>query len=230
MLRFRLPRRWLLGLLFLPCVAIYWMISDRNTADPTKSSFQASIVAIPTREAAEYNPNANDIGLEEDSVISEPSETEFFSPETVPQYEDRPKMASHSAVDSTSVLNNDGSGGLSWPTSGSLSSRYGPRGRGYHRGIDLAAAYGAPIRAAKAGTVTLAGWYYDYGKTVIISHPDGTQTLYAHASQINVNSGQTVEKGQLIGRVGRTGRSTGPHLHFEVHVNGKRVNPLAYLK
>ncbi|WP_003544219.1 M23 family metallopeptidase [Desulfotomaculum nigrificans] len=118
--------------------------------------------------------------------------------------------------------------GLSRP-SGAILSPFGTRGGRMHTGVDLAGAYGAPIRAAQAGKVIRAGWYGGYGNCVDISHGNGVVTRYAHMSSIGVMVGQTVSKGQVIGRIGSTGRSTGPHLHFEVIVNGVPRNPLAYL-
>jgi len=118
--------------------------------------------------------------------------------------------------------------GFLWPARGVLTSRFGWRSRRHHNGIDIAAPYGTPIFAAKAGRVIFSGWYYGYGRTVIVDHGDVT-TLYGHASKLLVRKGQTVEAGESIARVGSTGVSTGPHLHFEIRVNGRAVNPLKYL-
>lgn len=99
-----------------------------------------------------------------------------------------------------------------------------------HTGIDLAVAKGTPIRASKGGTVITAGWSNTYGNYVIISHSGGYQTLYAHMTKYTVKKGQTVNQGELIGYVGSTGYSTGPHLHFSVYKNGNLVNPLSVVK
>lgn len=120
-------------------------------------------------------------------------------------------------------------GGLIWPTPGRLSSPFGTRWGRKHTGIDIAANYGGPVRAAAPGRVTKAGWDGGYGRTVEIYHGNGAKTRYAHLSSITVKVGQTVNQGQLIGRVGSTGASTGPHLHFEVLVNGVPRDPLRYL-
>lgn len=96
-----------------------------------------------------------------------------------------------------------------------------------HHGIDIAAPRGTPIGAAGAGTVVFAGRRGGYGNTVIVEQPDGKQTLYAHADQLLVNVGDVVDAGQTIATVGSTGRSTGPHLHFEVRENGQPVDPTA---
>jgi murein DD-endopeptidase MepM/ murein hydrolase activator NlpD len=119
--------------------------------------------------------------------------------------------------------------GLIWPTSGPVTSYFGPRWGRMHEGIDIAAPYGAPIRAAAAGTVIYAGWMGGYGNLVVVDHGGGLATAYAHASTLAVGVGQGVAQGQLIAYVGSTGHSTGPHLHFEVRVNGTPVDPLGYL-
>lgn len=124
-------------------------------------------------------------------------------------------------------------GAMRWPLSGfRITTYFGERGvfQRFHTGIDLAAAYGTPIVAAKAGQVEVAGWSsVGYGFHVVLDHGGGVETLYAHMSRIAVRAGQWVEAGQVIGYVGSTGWSTGPHLHFEVRVSGVVRNPLAYL-
>lgn len=120
-------------------------------------------------------------------------------------------------------------------TLGEQTSWFGPRaspggiGSTNHGGVDLATAMGTPIAAALAGTVIQAGWNGGYGQSVTIDHGGGTETLYGHMSQILTSVGQQVAKGAQIGLVGSTGRSTGPHLHFEVHQGGSRVDPQPYL-
>lgn len=121
------------------------------------------------------------------------------------------------------------SAGFMWPARGVLTSRFGWRRYRHHDGIDIAARPGTPIFAAKAGTVIFSGWYFGYGRTVLIDHGRGVTTRYAHASALLVRTGQEVRQGQVIARVGCTGHCTGPHLHFEVLVNGRAVNPLPAL-
>jgi murein DD-endopeptidase MepM/ murein hydrolase activator NlpD len=116
------------------------------------------------------------------------------------------------------------------PGDGARTSGYGPRWGRLHAGVDLAAGTGAPVRATAAGTVLSAGVESGYGKCVRIAHPDGTVTLYAHMSELLVETGRAVAVGEQIGREGNTGRSTGPHLHFEVRVDGTPVNPAAWLQ
>ena len=115
------------------------------------------------------------------------------------------------------------------PTSGTVTSPFGYRGREFHTGIDIANRTGTAIYAADGGTVIFSGWKGSYGYTIIIDHGNGIQTLYAHCSKLHVQSGAQVPKGTLIASMGSTGRSTGPHLHFEVRVNGKQVNPRNYV-
>jgi len=121
-----------------------------------------------------------------------------------------------------------------WPVSGRISSYFGGRTlRGkynYHSGLDIAVAYGTRVKAADGGTVTFAGWKGTYGKLVIITHDNGTQTYYAHNSTLLVSAGDKVYQGQAIAKVGMTGNTTGPHCHFEVRVRGSAVNPLNYLR
>ncbi|MGF1677176.1 MAG: M23 family metallopeptidase [Rivularia sp. (in: cyanobacteria)] len=102
--------------------------------------------------------------------------------------------------------------------------------RKFHSGIDFAAPEGTPIYAYQAGSVEFAQWKGGYGITAIIDHGLGKSTLYAHASQLAVKEGEKVSQGQMIGKVGSTGLSTAPHLHFEVQLNDKPVNPRPYLK
>jgi len=111
--------------------------------------------------------------------------------------------------------------GFAWPLQGPVMARFGPR----HHGIDIAARQGTPIRASRAGKVASAGWYYDYGRTVILDHGTSILTLYGHASVALVRPGQSVKAGEVIARVGCTGRCTGPHVHFEIRINGRAVDP-----
>lgn len=121
-----------------------------------------------------------------------------------------------------------GGGQFVWPAFGTISQRY----VWYHRAIDIANKAAPAILAADSGRVTVAGWPdgVGYGNRVIIDHGNGFQTMYAHLSGISVEAGQTVNRGDVIGRMGSSGRSTGIHLHFEVRTGGSLVNPLDYLK
>jgi murein DD-endopeptidase MepM/ murein hydrolase activator NlpD len=119
--------------------------------------------------------------------------------------------------------------GFIWPVNGVVVSGFGMRWSRMHEGIDIAAATGTPIWAAASGTVIHAGWLGGYGNLVVVDHGNGLATAYGHASAILVVVGQQVSQGETIALVGSTGRSTGPHLHFEVRTNGVAVDPLLYL-
>ena len=119
--------------------------------------------------------------------------------------------------------------GLIWPVDGVVVSGFGMRWGRMHEGIDIAASFGTPIRAAAAGIVIHAGWLGGYGNLVVLDHGNGLATAYAHASSILVGVGQQVSQGETVSLVGSTGNSSGPHLHFEVRINGVAVDPLLYL-
>ena len=121
--------------------------------------------------------------------------------------------------------------GYIWPAKGTLTSGYGWRWGRMHKGIDIAAPVGTPIMAAASGEVIFAGWNSGgYGNLVKLKHHDGSITFYAHNHRVLVNNGQRVKQGQLIAEMGSTGRSTGPHLHFEIRPNGSTaINPMARL-
>ena len=123
-------------------------------------------------------------------------------------------------------------GSFSWPCNGVLTSRFGYRsllGSTYHSGIDIGNSYGTSIYASDGGTVTYSGWMSGYGYLIIIDHGNGYQTYYGHNSSLVATKGEKVHKGQLIARMGSTGRSTGNHCHFGIKLNGTFVNPLNYL-
>lgn len=123
-----------------------------------------------------------------------------------------------------------------WPTGGHITSRYGYRvnpvtGRKeFHGGVDVASEPGEPVRATADGIVSLAGWSGNNGNLVVIEHGLGFQTFYAHNRKVVVKVGQRVKRGQIISYVGSTGRSTGPHVHYEIWHDGRSVNPRKYLK
>jgi murein DD-endopeptidase MepM/ murein hydrolase activator NlpD len=136
----------------------------------------------------------------------------------------RAAQARSSSADTT-----PSAGGLIWPVNGPVTSPFGMRWGRMHEGIDIGASYGTPIRAAAGGRVIIAGWVSGYGNVVYIDHGGGLSTGYAHQSRMAVSVGQEVSQGQVIGYVGCTGHCFGPHLHFEVRVNGVAVDPLGYL-
>jgi murein DD-endopeptidase MepM/ murein hydrolase activator NlpD len=123
-----------------------------------------------------------------------------------------------------------------WPVAGELTDGFGGRrnpfggfSSEFHAGQDIATLWGTPVVAAGNGTVIFAGWQSGYGQLVVIDHGNGLTSRYGHLSKVEVTVGQKLVRGEMLGRVGSTGRSTGPHLHFEVRVNDEPVDPLPYL-
>ena len=123
-----------------------------------------------------------------------------------------------------------------WPVNGKLEGGFGGRrnpfggpGFEFHSGQDIEADMGAPVVSGASGRVTFVGWQNGYGQLVVVDHGGGLTTRYGHLSHIDVEADQMVSRGQLLGKVGSTGRSTGPHLHYEVRINDQAVNPLPYL-
>ena len=138
----------------------------------------------------------------------------------------RAAQAQHGANGATSTPS---AAGLIWPVSGPITSPFGWRWGRMHQGIDIGASTGTPIHAAAAGTVIYCGWEQGYGNFVVLDNGGNLATAYGHQSAIAVTCGQFVAQGQVIGYVGCTGHCTGPHLHFEVRIDGNPVDPMGYL-
>lgn len=189
--------------------------AHRRTALAGARGVEASPVALKLR----YHQLRNQVDGREADIASLKVEARKYRAEL----ERRARLAALSAKPSL------------WPVHGAVTSGFGWRVHpiyGYgrmHTGMDISAGYGAPIRAAGAGRVIQSGYYGGYGNAVIIDHGNTLSTLYGHCSSLVVSPGQFVKKGQLIGYVGSTGASTGPHCHFEVMVNGDKVDPSGYL-
>jgi murein DD-endopeptidase MepM/ murein hydrolase activator NlpD len=168
----------------------------------------------------------NDLAIRKDSV-------EQLGQKVKEQQDQAVALGGTAAADGGIVLGGAGANMPSiWPASGVVSSPFGMRwgGSDFHPGIDIANDSGTPIRATADGTVVTAGWNSGgYGNMVDIDHGNGIMTRYGHAEQVIVTAGQFVRKGQVIAYMGSTGFSTGPHVHYEVHVNGQVVNPVNYL-
>lgn len=124
----------------------------------------------------------------------------------------------------------DGVPFLQRPSGGIITSNYGARWGEVHHGVDIAANVGDPIGAALDGVVVEAGYNNIYGNTVIINHGNGIETVYGHSSKLLVKVGDEIKKGQTIALAGSTGRSTGPHIHFELRNHGVTINPISYIK
>lgn len=132
-------------------------------------------------------------------------------------------------TDSDRNFPRNGKNGLLWPVEGQITSKFGPRGVSFHDGLDIAAPLGTPILAATDGEVMYTGTLRGYGNIVLLRHRDGYVTVYAHTQKNLVQEGEVVRRGQVIARVGQTGRASGPHVHFEVRKDNLARNPLRYL-
>lgn len=151
------------------------------------------------------------------------------------RFKNAAKLAKAEREEIKDEISESSGGSFKWPCAWKgVSSPYGSRLHPvlrryiFHEGVDLKGKTGDPVYAAKSGVVTYSGWMSGYGKLIIIDHGDGYSTRYAHLSSISASKGENVEKGNYIGAVGSTGRSTGPHLHFEIRKNGKTVDPMRY--
>ncbi|MDZ5710619.1 peptidoglycan DD-metalloendopeptidase family protein [Jeotgalibacillus haloalkalitolerans] len=140
------------------------------------------------------------------------------------------EVKNHIVLEGTKEIPSKGTGSLQWPADGGyISSHQGPRWGDHHKGIDIASPDSLTISNVDNGVVVSAGFEGDYGNKVVVDHNNGMRTIYAHLSEIHVEPGQTVGKGESLGLMGTTGFSTGIHLHFEVYVNGELKNPMDYL-
>lgn len=204
------------------------LVSGPPTSPSPKPIAAASAVGplLPGNPAAPQPPSDDATAtplepahVQESPELAPPTDEDFLTPEQVaalqPPIEVPPAKVAR----------------LAWPVAGRVTSYYGWRWghREFHTGIDVAAPYGTVVRAAASGVVTMAGWYYGYGRAVLIRHADGLETLYGHNSKLLVSPGDRVERGQPIALSGSSGRSTGPHVHFEVRLGDRPVNPLRYL-
>ncbi|WP_199246725.1 peptidoglycan DD-metalloendopeptidase family protein [[Phormidium] sp. ETS-05] len=185
---------------------------------------------LPTQDRSQVTPEAENLavrvidGLESLRFKMQPEESEHL--DNIPALQLPPLGAANIYLPEEMPAFN----GYIWPTTGTLTSGYGWRWGRMHYGIDIAGPIGTPIFAAAAGVVTYADWSDGYGYLVEIQHADGSLTLYAHNSRILVQEGELVDQGQQLSEMGSTGRSTGPHLHFEIHQpDSGPVNPLALL-
>ena len=182
------------------------MWEDEKTIKVEGKSGKANITTVQTKHNG---------GLVESEIIGQEIIEEPINQVVIQGSKERPKTVA--------------TGSFRVPTRGRVSSRYGMRSGRMHRGLDIAAPTGTPIYASDGGIVTYSGRKGTYGNMVEINHENGYKTRYAHASKMHVKVGTRVYKGQHIANVGNTGRSTGPHLHFEVLVNGSQRNPSGFI-
>jgi len=202
---------------------------------------EAELVALSDRLAEQHRSVEAELTRQEANLVTLESEIEHFEGELASLEAEQVKIEKAIAAEQAGGGSDDGGGGetatSAWirPVPGRITSGFGPRTHpilGYvrmHTGADFTAPYGQEIRAAQAGRVILAGRFGGYGNTVVIDHGGGVATLYAHQSELVVVYGDSVERGERIGLIGSTGLSTGPHLHFEVRVDGTPVDPVPYL-
>lgn len=190
---------------------------------------KAKVLAAAEKDKAKWSKQEDELSAESDRIAAQIRAAEEAARKGEPnQPQPKPSQPPSSGQ-------GGGDGKLYRPVPGPITSPFGYRMhpifkvRKMHTGVDMRAAMGTPIHAAQAGTVISAGWRGGYGKCVVISHSGNLSTLYAHLSSIGVSVGQKVGRGHVIGAVGSTGYSTGPHLHFEVRVGGSPVNPAGYL-
>ncbi len=191
---------------------------------------RANLVAIADNQRQHVASEVNEI---ENLSAAEESQLEALIQERQRELEAEREQARRAAgIAGNPIPKSEGaSGGFSWPVSGTITSPYGYRANpfggapDFHPGLDIAAPMGTTVTAAASGTVILAQWYGGYGNFVMIDHGGSISTGYGHLSAIYVSVGQQVQRGQAIGAVGSTGHSTGPHVHFEIRVNGKPVDP-----
>ena len=218
------------------------LTAARDRAKKRSADAQAAVQAVALlkkdqeKAKAVLDERIADLAAEADALAAEQTKLEELIRQRQAAVEAarRAREAAGQAVgNGLSRLPQAGSGvspsGFTWPVQGVLTSGFGPRWGRMHTGIDIAAPSGTPIHAAKAGEVIFTGWLGGYGNAVILDHGDGIATLYGHQSRIGCTEGQILNQGDVLGFVGTTGHSTGNHLHFEVRIDTKPVNPRPYL-
>jgi murein DD-endopeptidase MepM/ murein hydrolase activator NlpD len=199
------------SLVILPADGIYHTVGQNDTLDKIAKAYKVTADVIIQYPLNRLDPNSPAIAQGQKLIVP-------GGKKELP----KPPVTVYKAP----AGSRRGTGRFVWPASGSVTQAYKP----LHRALDLARSVGAPIKAADSGYVVVAGWSNSgYGYHIVIDHGNGFQTLYAHLSKIHVRRGQTVARGGVIGAMGSTGRSTGPHLHFEVRKGGVLVNPAGYL-
>lgn len=199
----------------LPVSGVAHKVQSGDTIYSVAKRYQANAQAILDFP---FNDIGDDFGLSTGQVLVVPDGAPPEKPKPVPtQY----------LAQQNIPVGDLGSGQFLWPASGGISQYFS----WYHPGIDISNLSGGPVHASDSGTVVVAGWpdSYGYGNRVEIDHGNGYRTLYAHMSEIYVSPGQTVSKGDVLGTMGSTGRSTGVHLHIEIRQNGTALNPLSIL-
>lgn len=200
-----------------------------------KNEHESKMNELYTLESEKTNI-INSLAYEQDQIESEIGDLTAYNEQLEAQLSSiLDQINNGNNQNNSGTVNNPSSESFIRPGYGPVTDDFGPRinpvtgAAGYHRGVDFADPYGAPVYASKSGVVAYSGWMSDYGNVIIIDHGSGVQTLYAHNSQLLVSNGQAVSQGEVIAYVGSTGMSTGPHIHFEIRINGQAVNPWNYL-
>jgi murein DD-endopeptidase MepM/ murein hydrolase activator NlpD len=200
------------------------LMEANDLSDPRQLRLGMELFVPGARRPLDVPPLAPGTAAEPEDVPERPAPGPPVHP-PAPTAEAPPAAASPPAPRSRAER-----GRLRWPVKGLLYSRFGMRQGQRHDGIDVAAPEGAPVTAAADGTVVYAGQQSGYGHVVILRHPGGLLTLYAHNARVLVSEGSRVKAGEAIARVGQSGSTTGPHLHFEVREGTRPRDPLLYLK
>lgn len=206
----------------LPVTGVSYTVKSGDTLESVAKKFSAE--AQPILDFP-FNDVPDDLSLKAGQLLIIP---DGIPPETKVSPKPRPQPQYLAQGPSSPAFAAPGGGQFIWPAGGTLSQYFS----WYHPGIDIANRSAPGIAASDGGTVVVAGWPDGggYGNRVVIDHGNGYTSLYAHLSNIYVSAGQTISRGQLIGQMGSTGRSTGTHLHLEIHYKGVPLNPLAILK
>jgi murein DD-endopeptidase MepM/ murein hydrolase activator NlpD len=198
-------------LTILPIDGVYHQVEVSDTLQSLSKAYKVDITDIVK---CPFNPFVEGAKLSAGQKLIIPGGTKPYKPQNVTEYEGPVPTDAEST------------GAFSWPSWGMLTQGYWYG----HRAVDIGASVGSAIRASDGGYIAFAGWTdIGYGYLLVVDHQNGYQTYYAHLSNIFVKEGEVIDRGQVIGAMGSTGNSTGPHLHFEVRFNGYPTNPLIYL-
>ena len=205
-------------------------VPSEDTQRPASNTNRAATTPSVKKTVMIYTPPADGRGAPRTALVDD---IVIISRADDPEPPSRPLVRQTSMVRSMGATANMPS---IWPVSGIITSYYGTRGNPFggmssefHKGQDIAAPIGTGVIATADGVVVIAGWQRGYGRVVYLDHGNGISTRYGHLSRIDVAEGQTIKRGDQLGLVGSSGRSTGPHLHYEVRLNGTAVNPGSYL-
>ena len=207
-------------------------LGDKSKLDPATTQAINKLPAIVKNRAMGGSPSGTETAKTLLTMLASPDTTFGVLRTVLDSLENRLRLV---RTDMTRVEALAQATPSIWPAVGWLTDGFGTRTnpvtgqKATHEGLDISGDKGDPVFAAASGTVQTAAWSGDFGNLVVVTHEFGLVTRYAHLSKINVKPGGAVHRGQVIGHIGSTGRSTGPHLHYEVWANGKPINPLALL-